>query len=118
MSQQLTVQRIGPFTVGEVPLDLQITFKDDDGNVVNLTGYTAVFVIEKVDETDATVGTGTATISDEANGITNYAWVAADFDAAGQYRTQMWVNNSSTGKTLASDVFEYFVRPGTTRPTF
>ncbi len=116
-TQEIPVQRIGPYTVGESPITLEITFKDSLGVVINLTGYTAKFAITKADGSGDVMAAGTATITDEAGGKTDYDWDNADI-AKGHFRAQMWVNNASTNVTLASDLFEYFVRAGTTKPTF
>ncbi len=117
-TQELPVQRIGPYTIGESPISLEITFKDSLGAVLNLNGYTAKISITKADGSGDVVSAGTATVSDAPNGKTNYDWGDADVATAGHFRLQMWVNNATSGVTLASDLFEYFVRAGTTKPTF
>lgn len=117
-TQELPVQRIGPYTIGESPITLEITFKDSLGVAINLTGYTAKFAITKADGSGTVVPAGTATITDPTGGKVDYDWDDADIATAGHFRAQMWVNNTTTGVTLASDLFEYFVRAGTTKPTF
>lgn len=118
MTQELPVQRIGPYTTGESPITLEITFKDSLGVALNLTGYTAKFAIEKADGSGDVTPAGTPTVADALNGKTDYDWDDADVATPGHFRAQMWVNNVITGVTLASDLFEYFVRDATTKPTF
>lgn len=89
-------KEIGPYSVGEIPQPLQISFVDHDGEAIDLAGYQADFVIERADDAIATdAGGGAGTIPTPASGITQYAFVAADFATAGRYRGQMWVGNGS-----------------------
>lgn len=113
--EYVSVTRIGPFTLGEKPEPLQITIQDFNGNAVNLTGYTASFVIESVDQTVNGLGTGISEIVTPASGITRYTWAIADFTTMGFYRAQMWVGNGTY--RYASDVFEWFVRDLTAAPS-
>lgn len=113
--EYIPVTRIGPFTLGEKPEPLQITIQDYDGVAVALTGYTASFVIESVDQTVSGLGAGVSEVVAAASGITRYTWAAADFTTAGFYRGQMWVGNGTY--RYASDVFEWFVRDLTTAPS-
>lgn len=104
MTASLPPIQLGPYSVGEIPEPLQVTFKTHDGSALDLTGYSADFVIEKVGTgaaTDSALGTGAATIPTPASGVTQYAWDAADFEYAGRYEAQMWVGNAST-RRLAS----------------
>jgi len=113
--EYVPVTRIGPFTLGEKPEPLQITLQDADGSAISLTGYTAQFVIESIDQTVSGLASGTSEIVTAASGITRYTWAAADFTTAGFYRGQMWVGNGTY--RYASDVFEWFVRDLTTAPS-
>lgn len=111
-------QQLGPFSVGEKPLPLQITFTDNDGTAINLTGYAADFVIEKIDAdeaTDSNLGTGVSSLPTPASGVTQYAWVAADFAFAGRYQGQMWVGNGTN--LLASIEFWWDVVDVTAAPS-
>lgn len=112
----LTVSRIGPFSVGEKPPALQVAFKDAFGAAINLSGFTAKFVITSIDPSGVSgLGLGVSDIDTPANGITTYTWAAADFTTAGLYRAQMWVGNGDTLR-YASEVFEWFVRNVTSAP--
>ncbi len=115
----LNIQRIGPYAVGEIPLPLVVTFKDSDGTVINLTGYNAETVIEGVDDTVDLAPAGTSEVTDETGGEVTYTWGESDFMTVGQYRLQIWVAKDASGTRaqLASDLFEFFVRLGTSAPT-
>ena len=114
----LPVQRIGPFTLGEIPLTLSVTFEDSAGNAINLTDYNAETVIEGVDDTEDLAPSGETVIADVINGIVEYRWGESDFMTEGQYRAQIWVAKDTVErKQLASDIFEWFVRFGTSAPT-
>ena len=116
MSHRRRVQ-LGPFSVGEKPLPLLMTFTDFDGNAIDLDGYTADFVIEKIDAdeaTDSDLGSGTTTIPTPASGITQYAWHENDFQYAGRYQGQMWVGDNTN--RLASIEFWWDVVDVTKAP--
>ncbi len=106
---------LGAFAEGEVPPDLQITFRDFDKVVVNLTGFTNLQMnIEE--ELGAEVGTGAIVLTDDVNGLVTYTWVRADMTTAGEYTAQAWVNNGT--KYFASDLYIYSVYDGPgTQPT-
>jgi len=115
MTDWLTYTRLGPFTKGEIPEPLQVTIQDVDGTAINLSGFTASFKIEAVDQTVSGLGAGTSSIPTAASGITQYAWVAADFTTAGFYRGQMWVGDGTN--RYASEVYEWFVYDITDAPS-
>lgn len=117
MSQDLPPIKLGPYAKGEIPEPLQVTFKTHDGTAIDLDGYTADFVIEKVDApqaTDSALGQGTATIPTPASGITQYSFVEADMEYAGWYEGQMWVGNGT--QRLASRKFYWEVQDITAAP--
>lgn len=109
------VQRIGPFAKGELPGPLQLTFKDSDGAVIPLGGYSVEMEIVAIDQVVSGLGLGAASIPTPANGITEYIWAAADMGTVGLYRSQMWVGNGVN--RFGSEIFEYFVREVTTAPS-
>jgi len=113
----VTQQLIGPYVVDELPAPLQITFKDFQSNIIDLTGFTATFDIIRLDGTTPTgIGAGIATIPSPASGLTQYAWALIDFQSAGMYRGVMWVRDGS--QRYASEFFEWFVRDSqTTAPS-
>lgn len=111
-----TEVRLGPFSVGEKPEPLLITFTDVDGTAINLNGYDSDFVVEAVDQTVTGLGVGTATLNtDGTDGVVKYTWGAADFATAGFFRAQMWVGNGTN--RYASCVYSFFVNIDTTAPS-
>ena len=110
-------QLIGPYAIGEIPSPLQITITDYDGAVIDLTDFTAKFKIVRLDDdTPSGLATGSSTIFDASNGVTQYSFVAADFTTSGHYRGVMWVGDGSV--RYSSDMFEWFIRDnGTTAPS-
>ena len=111
----VNVQRIGPYTKGELPRPIDITIHDENDVVIDLSGFAADVVIDAIDQVVAGLGAGTSTVlSPETAGITRYDFSAVDIATAGLYRLQMWVNKAGT--RYASDVFEYFVEDLTENP--
>lgn len=74
---------------GNTGPDLEIQFQDEDGDPVNITGYSALTFsmrnkrtgIVAVDDEDATPVT-------EATGIVKYVWQAVDTAIAGEYEAE------------------------------
>lgn len=121
MSQQPTttfvVQKIiGPYVVDEIPPPLQITFKDCDANVIDLSsGYAVKFEIIRLGGTDpGSLGLGGSTLPDAVNGVTQYEWLNTDFQTAGMYRGVMWAANGTL--RYSSIFYEWFVRDSLTTP--
>ena len=81
----------GPYVVGEKPPPLTYTFQDSTGVAINLTAYTAKFVVK---ETDGTATTYNATVTTPASGIVTYAWTGTEFATAGHYQAEVWVGNT------------------------
>ena len=114
-TDHVNVQRIGPYTKGEHPRPIDITIKDENDVVINLTDFTdQEVVIDAVDQTVPGLAAGTTSIPTPASGITRYVWDKADFTTAGLYRLQMWVEKAN--QRYASDVFEYVVEDLTEQP--
>jgi hypothetical protein len=82
----------GPYVVGEKPPPLTYQFLDSAGVAINLTGYTAKFVVK---EKYGTATTYNATVSTPASGIITYTWVGTEFATAGSYQAEMWVGNGA-----------------------
>ena len=111
-----TIVNLGVFAKGEIPEALQITIQDADGVAIDLTGMTADFVIEAVRQVVAGLGTGASTLPTPTSGITQYAWVAADFETVGTFRGQMWVGDGVAVR-LGSSIYQYEVEEITTAPS-
>lgn len=85
--------RLGVFTTGEVPSLLQYTFRDYNGNPLDLTaGYVAKFVWAAQ---GGTATTGNAAITNPAGGVTEYTWIGPEFAVPGPHEAQFWVGNGT-----------------------
>jgi hypothetical protein len=86
---------IGPFTVGEIPAQLQYQFQDADGNPIDLTGYTAVFQWGARDNTTmfSDAQSVAANIVDESNGRVRHVWSGDELSTPGRYAGMFWVGN-------------------------
>lgn len=69
---------------GDRAPNITATCKDGSGNVVDLTGATARFVMIN-NETGVVKVAAAATISNPTGGVVTYAWEATDTDTAGLY---------------------------------
>lgn len=107
-------QIIGSYVKGEIPLPLVISITDNNDAVLDLTGFTAVFEIVRIDDgTDpGNLGDGTASIPTPLGGVTQYVWNANDFLTEGAFRGVMWVGDGTN--RYSSEFFEWFVRDSTT----
>lgn len=84
--------QIGPYVVGEKPVPLLYTFLDSNGNVIDLTGYTAKFAIHE--SLGLTSGTLNATVNNPPTaGVVQYTWAGTEFLTPGHYRARFWVGN-------------------------
>ncbi len=93
MSEICTV--IGPYRQGEIPPPLIVTFRDEIGTVIDLSGYAGRFEVERP---DGTLAAPTATIlpqSGSSRGQWEYAWVDGDLALRGDYRGEAWVGNGT-----------------------
>lgn len=80
--------RIGPYVEGEVPEPLSYTFQDANGEVMDLTGYTATFVV-RIRDTESTLA---ATVTDPPGGVVEHVWQDGEL-TAGPLRARFWVTN-------------------------
>lgn len=97
---------IGPYVVGEIPAPLEYTFLESDGSAMDLSGYTAKFVVRPVDSDTAV--TYAATVSGPAAGEVTYTWDGTEFQDPGPHWAELWVGN--TTNRFASLRLEYSVR--------
>ena len=96
--------QVGPYVVGEKPIPLQYTFLDNSGAAIDISGYTAKFVLH---EQLGVVQTFNATIPTPTGGVAQYTWVGTEFPTPGHYRARFWVGNNA--QRLASVLITFDV---------
>ena len=112
------IQDLGVFPKGEIPDPLQVSFKDANGDAIDLSsGFTAKASIKNIEGTATGLGTGDLSAPD-AVGLVTYTWVAADFATEGTYIIQLWVNSVGAGVRYASEAFYYAVEEAAPAPSF
>lgn len=82
--------QIGPYVEGEVPEPLSYGFEDSNGEPVDLTGFTATFVLR----TQAEESTLPATITDAAGGVVEHVWLEGEL-TKGTVSARFWVTNGT-----------------------
>jgi BppU N-terminal domain len=106
MTDPATVSvQAGPYVVGEKPPPLQYTFLDSNGVPIDLSGYTAKFVVH---EQFGPATTFNASVTDPSNGVVQYTWTAAEFPTSGSYFSEFWTGNGSV--RYASILIKFDVR--------
>lgn len=97
---------LGPFVAGEKPFPLVVSFTDDAGQPLALTGMVGRFSFR--------VGDGPASVLaadvNAAGGTATYEWQDADLANPGLYSGEMWVGTAA-GVKLASVRYSWRVRP-------
>lgn len=106
---------IGPYTTGEIPPPLTVTFTDSDGDPIDLDGYQARWVTRaRGSDTEATAVAVVDPDQQANTGQVTYTWVVGDLDTEGVYRGEMWVGNGTN--RYASELFEFDVRAAIATP--
>ena len=81
---------------------INVTVRDGDGDLVDLTGYTMKMCIKKeAEDTDANAIAGpiTATISDPTSGVGSFSLTTTHTNvSAEEYTYDVKIENASTGK--------------------
>lgn len=95
---------IGPYVVGEKPSPLEYQFLNSDGAPMNLTGYTAKFVVRPVDDESA-AATYNATVTDPTLGKVTYPWTGAELSTPGRHWAEVWVGNTTNRYASARMTF-------------
>jgi BppU N-terminal domain len=83
---------------------VQATLLDRDGDAVDLTGATVLFLMRN-QVTKAVKVNAAATLVNAALGIVSYAWAAADLDTAGFYEAEFEVTLAGLKQTYPNDRF-------------
>jgi len=109
-----TQQMIGAYLKGEIPQALQISFKNDAGAILDLSGFTAQFEIIRIDDgvDPGNLGQGVSSVPTPSSGITQYVWHENDLLTVGMYRGIMWVGDGTN--RYGSEFFEWFIRDSLT----
>lgn len=102
-------QTLGPYTEGEIPGTIQITFLDFAGDPIPITGYTIEWRIREANADISTTQVLIGAVADGPGGIGEYTWADGNLDTAGYYYGQMWAY-SGTSIRYASEVFSFHVR--------
>jgi hypothetical protein len=119
---------IGPYTVGEIPAPIVVTFRDSLSAALDLSngawvgrwiyrqhapGASGDFqLLEPAAITQlASVDHGTGA----TKGQVTYIWVAADLSIAGNFEGEMWIGNGIN--RYASERFTWTVRPAISVPS-
>lgn len=111
----MSTTTIGPYTAGELPLPIVVTFKDSAGNPIDFsTGgpYTAKWIYRPYGGVAVTRSAAAPAAND---GKVTYTWVLADFATAGDMEAEMWVGNAST-RRWDSVRFVYQIKPAIAIP--
>lgn len=105
------MRTLGPYTTGEIPEPLVVTFTDDEDVAINISAYTAKFVI-KAPGTAAV--TKDAVVTDGTAGEATYTWVEDDLETPGATTAELWVGNGTN--RFASERFVFVVKPALAVP--
>ena len=79
---------------GDTKTDLQVTLKDGDRNVVDVTGATVKFSMLLEGGTTLVINEGAVTLVTAASGIVKYEWTAPDVTLAGTFLGEFEVTYS------------------------
>lgn len=118
---------IGPYTVGEIPAPIVVTFRNSDGTAMDLSNvaWTARWVYRRHKAgTQGNFTTNDPTLVNNAaavdhgvgatKGQVTYVWVAADFTNDGDFEGEMWIGNLVN--RFASERFTWTTRQAISVP--
>jgi hypothetical protein len=83
---------LGELVVGEKPAPLQYQFLDSSGKPIDITSYTAKFIVRE--RLSLTATQFNASVTDGPNGIVTYTWVGTEFTTPGRWLGEIWVGNN------------------------
>jgi len=78
---------ISPIPVGQTHVVLQLTWQDDSGVAVDLTGAAVTARIKPINGTGS-AATGTLVVTNAATGNLTYKWATAEVATVGEYEIQ------------------------------
>jgi hypothetical protein len=98
--------QLGPYVRGEIQAPLRYTFQDANGNVIDLSGYTAKFSCREQDGAPSLYSA--VLVGDPTTGQVGYTWTGVEWATAGHYMAEFWVGNGIN--RLCSLLLEFDVR--------
>jgi hypothetical protein len=100
---------LGVFAAGEIPFKFIHTFRDSNGDAINITGWTPN--ITYTGPGALVYGTGVLALDgDPTTGRVHYTWDEDDFQDVGAYEVLLWVEDGAN--RLASFLVKYEVYDG------
>jgi len=93
--------------VGDTGPELRLRLIDENGDPVNITGFTQTFNAKKSDADTNAVDAGSMTILDAETGLVEYDWQDGDTDEAGVYEAEV---KSTDGTDTISYPNDHFFR--------
>jgi len=90
-----------------------LTFTLTQGSsALNLTGATVELKVADFNTPTTVKFTGSCIVTDASNGICKYLVQSSDFDSAGQYKGQLHITYTATGKLIKTDSIKIYVQEG------
>lgn len=102
-------QFLGVFPAGEIPVPAEQTFKDKDGNPIDLANFTPQVRIDGPDETADYVTGSVAKDSPTTTGRVIYTWSGDEFLDIGKYEMIIWVGDNVTPLRFGSYLIKWEV---------
>lgn len=94
----------GVLKVGDTGPNLRLKLLDDEGNPVNLTGFTATLRV-RLPSADSLKVDAAMTIFDAERGIVEYDWTSADTDETGLYTAEVETTDGTDTISYPSDTY-------------
>jgi hypothetical protein len=118
---------IGPYVDAEIPIPIVVTFRDSNQNPIDLTGYTAQWIMRRhratsaypFDAVDGAAAVKTAVVAADQvgqKGQVTYTWVAGDLGLWGDYEAYMAVTAGGNTPILYSQRYAWHVAPSIVEP--
>lgn len=105
---------LGPYLEGEAPGVHQHTFLNADGDPINVTGWTVVWVQGRISDPIGSAETKAGSVVDGPAGLVQVVFGAEAFDVPGEYYGRFWAYQgpsfSARTAALASHLFSFIVR--------
>ncbi len=110
------MKQLGPYVESEIPSSLVVKFLDAGGAAINLTGFSAKWVVASVDDPTIAPVVNSAVINAPATlGEAQRDWDAGDL-AVGSWHGEMWVSDGTY--RFCSERYRWTVAPALAIVTF